>query len=81
MRIEYDRKATKYLNSLSEVLQRRIRNGIERIPMGDIRKLVGDEKCYRLRIGKFRVIFEIENDILYIDEIASRGQVYKNRRK
>ena len=81
MKIEYDKKATKYLESLNAKLKKRIKNGIEKIPQGDIRKLVGDEKCYRLRIGNFRVIFEIENDILYIDKIASRGQVYKIRRK
>jgi len=81
VKIKYDRKVAKYLTLLDRTTQKRIRAGIERIPQGDIVKLRGVEKGYRLRIGKFRVIFEIEDDIIYIDKIASRGQVYKNRRK
>lgn len=32
---------------------------------------------YRLRVGNFRVIFDREGNILHIEEIDNRGQVYK----
>ena len=32
---------------------------------------------YRLRVQDWRVIFRIEEDILWIDDIAPRGSVYE----
>ena len=81
MEIKYSKQAVKYIASLDKEFQRRIRNGIKIVPQGDVVRLKGNENGYRLRIGKFRVIFRIENDIMYIDKIASRGQVYKNMKK
>lgn len=47
------------------------------IPFGDIKKLQGIENGYRLRVGNLRVLFSIEDDIIYIDNIIPRGQAYK----
>ncbi len=35
------------------------------------------ENGYRLRIGDLRVLFSIEDDTIYIDNIIPRGQAYK----
>ncbi len=45
----------------------------------DIKPLKGEEGQYRLRVGKFRFLYEIfENEILiYIYKADSRGDVYK----
>ena len=45
----------------------------------DIVKLSGYEGHYRLRIGKYRILYEIiENQILiYAYDIDSRGDIYK----
>jgi mRNA interferase RelE/StbE len=32
---------------------------------------------YRLRVGDLRVLFSIEDDIIYIDNIIPGGQAYK----
>jgi mRNA interferase RelE/StbE len=32
---------------------------------------------YRLRVQDWRIIFRIEDDILWIDDIAPRGSVYE----
>jgi mRNA interferase RelE/StbE len=45
-------------------------------PEGDIKKLEGRDG-YRVRIGDYRILFDIENDTVSIYKIAPRGQAYK----
>ena len=35
---------------------------------------------YRLRVQDWRVVFRIENDVLFVDEIEPRGSVYEELR-
>lgn len=42
----------------------------------NIKRLTGRVE-YRLRVQDWRVIFRIENDTLWIDDIAPRSQVYE----
>ncbi len=77
MRIEYSKKTAKYINSADKPTKKRLKEAIEKIPLGDIKKLQGIENGYRLRVGDFRVLFSIENDTIYIDNIIPRGQAYK----
>lgn len=46
----------------------------------DTKKLQGTDNRYRLRIGKYRILYEIlEKQILiYAYDADSRGEVYKN---
>lgn len=53
------------------------KRAIEKIPFGDIKKLQGIEEGYRLRVGDLRVLFSMEDDNIYIDNIIPRGQAYK----
>lgn len=78
MRIEYKKKAVKYINSADSATKKRLKKAIEKIPFGDIKKLSGLENEYRLRVGDLRVLFTVEDDIITINEIKPRGQVYKN---
>ncbi|MBW8351745.1 type II toxin-antitoxin system RelE/ParE family toxin [Bacillus sp. IITD106] len=43
-------------------------------------KLSGYENLYRARIGRYRILYKILDDklIVYVSDIESRGQVYKN---
>jgi len=52
-------------------------------PKGDILHLGGRKKQWRLRIGDYRILFTIRNNIILITHIESRGQAYskKTRRK
>ena len=50
---------------------------MEKIPLGDIKRLQGIENGYRFRVGDLRVLFSIEDNIVYVDNIVSRGQAYK----
>ncbi len=40
-------------------------------------RLKGFESEYRLRIGNLRVLFTLENDIITINNVKPRGEVYK----
>ncbi len=77
MRIEYKKKAVKYINSADSATKKRLKNAIEKIPFGDIRKLSGFENEYRLRVGDMRVLFTVEDDVITVNKIDSRGQIYK----
>jgi len=41
----------------------------------NVKKLQGRAE-YRLRVQDWRVIFRIEDDVLWVDDIAPRGSVY-----
>lgn len=77
MQIEYSKKAIKYINSADKTKKKRLKEAIENIPFGDIKKLKGIDEGYRLRVGDLRVLFSMENDKIYIDNIIPRGQAYK----
>lgn len=77
MKIEYSKSAVKYINISDKPTKKRLKEAIEKIPLGDIKKLKGVEDGYRLRVGDLRVLFTITNDTIYIENILPRGQAYK----
>lgn len=77
MQIEYSKNAVKYINASDKPTKRRLKEAIEKIPFGDIKKLQGIDNGYRLRVGDLRVLFSIEDDIIFIENIIPRGQAYK----
>ena len=77
MEIKYKRKAVKYIESCDKLTKNRLKVSIENLPLGDVKKLKGFEDEYRLRVGDLRVLFSIQNGIIFINDIQSRGQVYK----
>lgn len=77
MKILYKKSAVKYINSADRTTKKRLKEAIEKIPFGDIKKLQGLENDYRLRVGDLRVLFTIEDDIITINDILPRGQAYK----
>ncbi len=77
MQIEYSKKSFKYINSADKLTKQRLKEAIEKIPFGDIKKLQGVKDAYRLRVGDLRVLFSMEDNTIYIDNIIPRGQAYK----
>lgn len=86
MRIEYSKKAVKYIESLDRPTKRRIKAGIEGLlndpPLGDIKILQGySDGRKRLRIGKYRIIYNDNQnkgiEVLYIVNVDTRGDIYK----
>ncbi|MCP4877607.1 MAG: type II toxin-antitoxin system RelE/ParE family toxin [Gammaproteobacteria bacterium] len=83
MEIRYSKKALKYLLKLQPKLRDRIRNTIRKIADGNFRGLnivaMQDVDAFRVRIGDYRVIYEINDDelVLIVIKIGARGDVYK----
>ena len=79
MNITYLKNAYKTLIEYDKKIRKRIVESIERIPQGDIKKLQGEKHppLYRLRIGKYRVIYHIEKNEIIIAKIDTRGDIYK----
>ena len=76
-KIIYSKKAVKFLKKQDKPTQKRLVNAISKLPLeGDIKKLQGTDG-YRLRVGNFRVLFDVNGIIIDIIDIGNRGQIYK----
>lgn len=77
MYVRYDKIAVKHIEILDRTNKQRLKTAIEKLPFGDIRKLKGYQNDYRLRVGNFRVLFLLKNDIITIKDVLPRGEAYK----
>lgn len=76
MIVKYSNQSIKFLSKQDKTTRIRIVEAINKLPQGDVKKLQGQEN-YRLRVGDYRIIFDKNGEILYIEKIDNRGQVYK----
>lgn len=63
---------------LDRSTKQRIREAIEKLPAGDVKKLKGFQYDYRLRVGNYRILFQSKGGGIIIKDVLPRGQVYKN---
>lgn len=77
MEISYSKQAIKFLLKQDEKSRNRIISAINKLPMGDVKSLIGYNNKYRLRVGDYRIIFDKDGTVIYIEKIANRGQAYK----
>ncbi len=77
MAIKYSKPAVKTIERMDVPTKHRIRTAIAKLPAGDVKKLSGYMNAYRLRVGDWRVLFDMGDDIL-ITNILPRGDAYKN---
>jgi mRNA interferase RelE/StbE len=86
VKVSYSKSAKKYLENLDSNTKKLIREGIDGLkespPKGDIKPLHGSLKGFlRLRIGQYRIVFkytlEKRKKKLVIDDIGTRGNIYK----
>ena len=80
--VEISRKALKDLQSLPKREMLRIATEIEDLgrdprPFGS-KKLAGDEVFYRIRVGDYRIIYEIQNPalVVLVVQIGHRKDIY-----
>ncbi len=78
MDIICSKPAIKAISKIDTVTKKRIKKAIEKIPIGDIKKLTGYTKTYRLRVGDWRILFNL-TEYIEIINILPRGQAYKNK--
>jgi mRNA interferase RelE/StbE len=82
-RIEFKRSAAKALKKIPKPDQRRICDRIdglsENLPDPATTKMKGDNPFHRIRVGDYRIIYEIHGDILVIIvlKIGHRKEVYR----
>ncbi|MFQ4145278.1 type II toxin-antitoxin system RelE/ParE family toxin [Chlorogloeopsis sp. ULAP02] len=83
-KVEILKGALKQLKKLSPELQERIQVKIDDLAIeprpNGVKKLKCQENAYRIRVGDYRVIYEIFDDVLLVNvvEIGHRSKVYKD---
>ena len=83
-RIEFTRSAAKVLRKLPKQDRKRIRDKIDsfadNLPAPVTTKMKGDNPFHRVRVGDYRIIYEIHEDTLTILvlKIGHRKEVYRS---
>ena len=76
LQIQYSKQAVKAISKINNPTKQRIKTAIEKLPAGDIKKLQGYSNAYRVRVGDYRILFDI-NENIEITNILPRGEAYK----
>jgi len=77
--IEYGKSAIVDLDSLPERSRSQILKKIERLRHGlhgNIKRLHEVDYTYRLRMGDYRVLFDVEADVIIIRRVGHRKDIY-----
>lgn len=79
--VEFSILAQKQFNKLDSSIQIRIISTLKRVrirPYAHVKKLVGNP-YFRLRVGNYRVILDIQEDklIIFVIEVGHRKNIYK----
>jgi len=84
-RIEIKKSAQREIAALARRQQRRVMAAIEKLaddPRPDgVRKLSGTEDFYRIRVGDYRVVYQVCDDVLivFVVRVGHRRDVYRRR--
>jgi len=76
MQIEYSKQSVKAISKINNPFKKNIKEAIEKLPAGDVKKLKGYSNAYRLRVGDYRILFDM-NGKIEITNILPRGEAYK----
>jgi mRNA interferase RelE/StbE len=79
MTILYSKTSLSYLGRLGRSQKKRIVSAIDKLPgHGDIKKMKGKKlaNLFRLRVGKYRIIYKMDGDIIKILDVDTRGDIY-----
>ena len=79
MQIIFSKNAAKAIAKMDSKQKLRVRQAIEKLPQGDVKKIQGRRiETFRLRVGNFRILYSFyDSNTIIIEKIAPRGQVYK----
>lgn len=82
-RIEFTPRADREFRALERSIQVRLRRRIDSLaenpfPQG-IKKLAGEEDLYRLRVGDYRIIYQVQRKrlVVLVVGVGHRGDVYR----
>lgn len=81
--VEFKASVDKVLQRMPTAVQRRIVSAVEELaddprPVGAI-KLTGEENAWRIRVGDYRIIYEIHDGrlIVLVVRVGHRRDIYK----
>ncbi len=77
--VEIKRRAIKDLKSLTKLQASRIIGRIQLLEedlKGDVKKLTNFTPEYRLRVGDYRILFEIEKNKIIVYRVIHRSKAY-----
>lgn len=81
MEIEWSETSLEDMAALDKGIGRRIKTAVERFAdtgAGNVKKLQGiDPPEYRLRVGDYRVRFELEKETMRILRVRNRREAYR----
>lgn len=83
-RIEVKRSAAKALKKIPKPermsISKKIDSLAEKLPNPDITKMKGNNPFHKVRIGNYRIIYEIQDDalLILIVKIGHRKDIYRN---
>ncbi|UCF91289.1 MAG: type II toxin-antitoxin system RelE/ParE family toxin [Desulfobacterales bacterium] len=83
-RIEVKRSAAKALKKIPKADRKRIADKIDSLAEGppnpDTTKMKGNNPFHKIRVGDYRIIYEIQEDVLLIlvVKIGHRKDIYRN---
>ena len=83
--IQFSKSASKQIKKLPSEIQERIQvkiNSLAIEPRPDgVKKLKGRENGYRVRVGDYRILYDVFDDVLLviIVEVGHRSNIYKDK--
>lgn len=81
MHIEIRRSAIKDLQKINEPFKSNIHDKIislKKFPnVANIKKLTNFEPAYRLRVGDYRILFDVVEDTIFIGRVLHRQESYE----
>lgn len=81
MRIEIRKSAIKDLQKINEPFKSKLHEKIitlKKFPdISNIKKLTNFEPAYRLRVGDYRVLFDVLEDTIFIGRVLHRQESYE----
>jgi len=85
MKVLLHNSADKYLKRLNARDRERMKESLRDLakdpPEGDIKPVVGQPGRWRLRVGGYRALFEVEDANILVTHIEPRGQAYTKKTK
>ncbi len=80
--IIFSRQAEKFINHLSNKEKDKFRKIFEELSENPYsypyKKIRGKARMYRIRVGKYRVLYHIEGTTIVVIKIDTRERVYKD---
>ena len=84
--VDFESAALRQFNKLDKNIQARLKPKIDALaknprPHG-VKKLQGYENRYRIRVGDYRVLYEIHDSMLLVlvVDVGNRGWIYRQRK-